>query len=101
MATKVRPRHISKEEAAAWNAVADALKEASDKLEAAALAALTNLSARDFERVLDRIKPAEEALSGLAYMCRPQTEWLGGDSKTNAYAIRPPHIVPVIEEIKE
>lgn len=39
--------------------------------------------------VIRRAERAEQVLSGLSYLCTPQTEWLGGED----YVVRAPHIV--------
>lgn len=45
-------------------------------------------------RVINRVRKAATELSGLSYLCRPQTEWMGGDSDDrDNYKLRVPHIV--------
>ena len=43
-----------------------------------------------------RLKAACDQLDGMAYMCTPQSEWLGGDRS----ALRVPHIVNEANKLK-
>lgn len=40
-------------------------------------------------RLIARLSDAEAAISGLSYLCTPQSEWTGGES----FKLRAPHIV--------
>lgn len=40
-------------------------------------------------KLIIRIAEAQDQLSGLPYLCTPQSEWTGGDN----YVVRVPHIV--------
>lgn len=40
-------------------------------------------------QVVVKLRAAEEAISGLSYMCYPQSEWLGGEQ----FVVRVPHII--------
>ncbi len=82
-----------------WSNLAALIRTASDSVSAAMLAAMLELpdcpaaELAGLERAIKAIQAAEDELSGLSYLCTPQSEWLGNDSKGEPmFATRLPHI---------
>lgn len=80
-----------------WNDISAQASAASTKIGDLLMTALLGLmecdnTSKEYAALLDvikRAKRAEQVLSGLSYLCTPQTEWLGGED----YVVRAPHIV--------
>ena len=84
-------RYIDKGEAAQWQAVVNSLQAVDKHLSQVVTYLVVRLGQTE-GRVIDAVKEAEVQLAGLAYLCTPQPEWMGGDSEDERnYKIRAPH----------
>lgn len=93
----MKRHNISENESAVWSAIAKDLQAASD-LVSSAMARTLDLSGlvppSDLVRTIDRIASAASALSGLGYLCTPQSEWTGNNAAgEGTWVVNTPHIV--------
>lgn len=86
-------RYISTEERKTWDGMSEDLERAYSLVSAAHFKAITELDHECSKNARNRIGHAKEVLSGLSYLCKPQSEWTGGDSEDPAnFKVRAPHI---------
>lgn len=85
-----------------WQQTANDLREITGRIESLTVKLILTTGhpeMTDQERngvmaVLKCLNSAENELSGLSYLCTPQTEWTGGDSSlASNHVVRIPHIV--------
>jgi len=85
-------RHITPAKADQWSVIANKLRQASELLGECHVLLACDLGITE-GKPMEAVVKAEDAVSGLAYMFTPQSEWTGGDSSDpNNFKFRPPHI---------
>ena len=72
-------KQLTDKQAQAWRDIADKLRRASGLVNDAHADLLINLGP-DNQKALERIRQAQDSLSGLGYLFTPQNYWSGGPS---------------------